>query len=254
MFELDCSSGEKALASLSFGFQCTIEELKEVLFSLDLDGLYEEFQSAPQIPTEQYLYEQVIESLGEPLPLSSVVWFHCTRTCPDTDFSEGIAPLNDSLGRVWEIILRYAPEEYVRQSLLAMKESGVKDELYTLRTQDSIHWGPFGILVRDVAFVAEDLGQHDYLKMPELVEDICNAYQVVHGVALHGHYSQVLKPKIVKFRSESRLDSGCLESALGYAYRYIRGCDPDGMSITGIDCEGAIVSPHQIIETETMEP
>jgi hypothetical protein len=254
MFELDCSSGDEALRSLALGFRCTPPKLKEVLYSLDLDDLYQDIHSAPRVSIGQFLYRYVVGKLGHHLELSSVVWFHCTRTSPDNEFSDGISPLNDSSHKVWQILLDLAPERTVREKLRAMKEKGVNDDLYALRTQNSIHWGPYGILVRDVAFVAEDLSQHDYLKIPELIEDICNAYQLDHGVSLHEHYSKVLKPIMVKFKSRYRVDFGCIESALGYAYRYIRDHKPDDMSITCIDCQGVAVSADQIVAVEYVEP
>lgn len=253
-FNLDCRSGQKALDSLARGFQCTPEELRATLLSIDLDELYEERHRAPSVPAEQYLYEYAVKKLGGHLELSSVVWFHCTRTSADNTFIDGISPLNESLEKVWDILLACAPEKTIRRNLLTMKEKGVKDDLYALRTQNSFHWGPYGILVRDIAFIAEDLWQHDYLKMPELVEDICNAYRLDHGVSLYTHYSEALKPKIVSFKSTHRLDSGCVESALGYAYRYIRGHSLDCMSVTGIDCEGVAISPEQITGIETLAP
>ena len=252
MFELDCSSGDEALYSLALGFRCTPQKLKEVLFSLDLDVFYQDIHSAPRAPIGQFLYEYIVGKLGHHLELSSVVWFHCTRTSPDNQFLDGVSPLNDSLPKVWQILMDLAPERTIQEKLLAMKEKGVSDDLYALRTQNSIHWGPYGILVRDVAFVAEDLSQHDYLKIPELIEDICNAYQLDHDVSLHEHYSKALKPMMVKFKSGYRVDSGCVESALGYTYRYIRGHKPDDMSITGIDCEGIAVSPDQILAVENV--
>ncbi|EQA1213255.1 hypothetical protein AT509_004642 [Escherichia coli] len=49
--------------------------------------------------------------------------------------------------------------------------------MFQLRTGDKIHWGPFGHLVRELHFNASENGLHDYLWLPELVEDVCKAYQ-----------------------------------------------------------------------------
>ncbi len=86
---LNCASREAALKSLSECFQCQPSELKRVLILLDLDVIYEQ-QPRVLIPCEQYLYNFVIEHLGEHLPLTQVMWFHGTRTAPNNDFAAGI--------------------------------------------------------------------------------------------------------------------------------------------------------------------
>ncbi len=70
--------------------------------------------------------------------------------------------------------------------------------MFQLRTGDKIHWGPFGHLVRELHFNASENGLHDYLWLPELVEDVCKAYQKKYGHDLKPHYLSVLHPCIGK--------------------------------------------------------
>lgn len=88
--------------------------------------------------------------------------------------------------------------------------------------------------------------------MPELIEDICNAYQDKYGVNIFSHYKNVLSPKIVTFISYERCDDGCIEAALGYAYTSVRGMPPNGMAVTCIDCQGRAVRLEQIVNVETV--
>ncbi|HGS5167788.1 hypothetical protein [Vibrio alginolyticus] len=250
---LDCSSEESAFKSVSTAFSCTEEALKSVLLSIDLNEIYESDDDIC-IPCEEYLYNYVTKRLGEPRPFSSVVWFHGTRTSKQNSFENGVFPLNDSLNRVWDILLLSAPNRECRENLEFMRTNGVDDYLYGLRVNGSIHWGPYGILVRDVAFNTSKLSQHDYLGMPELVEDILNAYKKQFGICLYSHYEKVLVPKLVKFQCTSRLDDGCIEAALGYLYARVRGEQVNGMSVTCIDMSGVAITPSQIMAVETVSP
>lgn len=85
------------------------------------------------------------------------------------NFHNGISPLNEALQNVWDTLISEAPTQECRKNLKFMLNNGVDDHLYGLRVNDSIHWGPYGILVKDVAFNTDKLHQHDYLAMPELV-------------------------------------------------------------------------------------
>jgi hypothetical protein len=57
-----------------------------------------------------------------------------------------------------------------------MRASGEISFLYNFKEEgpDDIHGGPFGFLVREVAFHSPSLSTHDYLGMPETIEDICH--------------------------------------------------------------------------------
>ena len=65
------------------------------------------------------------------------------------------------------------------------KKKGIKNYHYQLKTPDPFHWGPFAMLVRDVAFNAKAIGNHDYLWLPEIIEDIFNGYYGKYGVFIH---------------------------------------------------------------------
>jgi len=51
---------------------------------------------------------------------------------------------------------------------------------YNLKTSSSIHWGPYAMLVKEIGF--NDVGNHDYLRVPEIVEDICLSFQQQYGI------------------------------------------------------------------------
>ncbi len=252
-FVLDCESGEIALSSIAKGYSCSMNTLEEALLSYDVEMKYEEYKLKHPSPYELTHYKVIRDLIGQHDALKSVCWFHGTRTSPDNNFSDGILPLNLSLEKVWDMLLQLAPDCFVADKLFEMYKNEVPNRLYKLRTKNCSHWGPYAIMVRDVAFHATELGQHDYLRTSELVEDICNAYQASYGEALHSYYDQVLQPKLIKFQSSKRIDLHCINTALGYCYTYVRGIAPDEGAITVLDNEGSVITQEQIMLIETFE-
>ncbi|HCM9246546.1 hypothetical protein ACWYXD_19855 [Enterobacter roggenkampii] len=254
MLILDCSSRTQALHTLSAGFACPPEKLKKVLLSLDLEHIYETDQSI-MVDANQYLKDYVSAELGEPGPFSRAFWFHGTRTFAGNSFPDGLLALNQSESLAMKMLLDLAPDEVVRKRLREWDQpGGVPDEMFQLRTGDKMHWGPYGHLVRELHFHTSENGLHDYLWLPELVEDVCKAYQKKYGHDLKPHYLSVLHPCIVWFEADIVYEKGVLETALAYAYTSVRDLPPDGNATFGIDCDGKSVSRSDIAKIEFLPP
>ena len=56
------------------------------------------------------------------------------------------------------------------------------------------------------------------IRIPEIIEDICNGYENTFGVSIIDVMQNSLKPKIVKFISNKKTGVSCIEAALYYAY------------------------------------
>ena len=98
-----------------------------------------------------------------------------------------------------KMLLDLAPNEMVRKHLQEWNVlGGVPDEMFQLRTGVKTHWGPYGHLVRELHFHTSENGQHDYLRLPELVEDVCKAYFENYAHDLTPHYLKVLHPCIIR--------------------------------------------------------
>ncbi|EEZ6118625.1 hypothetical protein OGQ40_003552 [Salmonella enterica subsp. enterica serovar Muenchen] len=250
MLILDCSSRSQALFSLSSGFGCSVMQLKKVLLSLDLEQIYETDHSI-MIDSQQYLREYVCRELGSPGKFSTAYWFHGTRTSADNTFESGLLPLNQTESLVMDMLVNLAPDAVVKEKLQAWNfHAGVPDNLFRMRTRNEMHWGPYGHLVREVHLHARKLWQHNYLRLPELVEDVCNAYQKKYGQDLTEHYLKVLKPCIVCFRADIEYEKGALEAALSYGYTSVRELPPDSGALFGIDRHGISVSLGEIVNIE----
>ncbi|EJT9122825.1 hypothetical protein N3883_004373 [Escherichia coli] len=254
MLILDCSSRSQALNTLSAGFGCPPEKLKKVLLSLDLKHIYETDQSI-MVDANQYLKDYVSAELGEPGPFSRAFWFHGTRTFAGNTFPRGLLALNHSKSLAAKMLVDLAPDELVRKRLRQWFETGdVPDALFQLRTGDSMHWGPYGHLVRELHFHARENGLHDYLHLPELVEDVCNAYLKQYGHDLTAYYLKVLHPCIIWFEADISYEKGAIETALAYAYTSVRALPPDCHATIGIDCKGKSVSRSSIAKIEFLPP
>lgn len=250
MLTLDCSTRAKTLQSLAAGFHCTVAQLQTVLLSLNLENIYETDRTI-MVDAGEYLYTYVCSHLDMPKVFSSAYGFHGTRTIKGNTFSDGLLTLGQSKKPVMEMMVSLAPSPKIGNRLQAWNfHDSVPDTLFQERTQNTIHWGPYGHLIREVHFFAQELGQHDYVRLPELVEDVCNAYQEEYSQDLTAHYLQVLQPCIVWFLAEIVDEQRALEAALGYAYTSVRGESPDFMSVYGIDFEGISVPRDRIICVE----
>jgi hypothetical protein len=250
-FTLDCESKESVFNSLCKGFICTHDSLKNILLELDIEKIYHDNWKNIDIPSDEYLFNYVTKRLGNHKPLKEVNWFHLTRTTKENEFTDGIIPLGASLERIWPTLINIAPDAVMKNNLKLLKENGVPNSLYQMKHNDSFHWGPYAVLVKETAFRSSI--QHDYLGMPEIIEDICNGYEEKYGESIINIYKSSLVPKIVKFKSNKRVDTGCIEAALYYAYEAARGDLPSSNCITCFDSEGVKIEPESIVSVSTVE-
>lgn len=253
-FLLDCGSGDSAIQGLSSAFQCGPGDLAIFLKSIDLEAIYQARWQELDIPSEEYLSREVIAQFGTPRNPTSVCWFHLTRTTRCNDFSQGLIPLGEALGLLWKSLIELAPDPQVKRNLLDLKNSGVNNSLYNLKSPDKFHWGPYAILIREVAFHAHSLHQHDYLAMPEIIEDICNGYESAYGMSIIDIYKSALLPCIVKFRSDCSYPKDCIKAALCYVRTYVRGERPDGGAVICFDGKGRQIPVSSIMSVEHVEP
>ncbi len=213
MIVLDCESRDSTLASLADIFDADATELDAYLRALDLEAHY--CATQPLHSGETELFHLVRAKFGKRKQIDRVCWFHLTRTHPTIDFRDGIQPLSVARPRVWDTIIEAFRNIQHEDRLKRMRREGVGDFQYVLKASDPIHAGPYDFLVREGAFHASRNSNHDYLGLPETMEDICNGYLDKHGERLYDDLKSALSPMIVKFWSEYEYG---LETALHYLY------------------------------------
>lgn len=247
---LDCESCEAAVSSLAEIFNCDTDRLSDVLISIDISSVYQNLNDSPNVPSEEYLYEYVVASLGEPRETDMICWFHTTRTTAGNDFSEGILPLTEVLDAIWNMLISIFDESDICARLKVLRNDGMCNLSYNNKAENDFHAGPYAILVKDVAFHAERLWHHDYLEMPEIIEDICNGYHDAYGESIHEQVADALCPCIVKFLESATADQGHLEAALSYAYTYANELPISFGAVYCFDANNCTVENDDIVSIE----
>lgn len=249
MLTLDCQSRDSTLVSLASAYAVPEEVITAFLQDFDIDLHYE--QNDPMHPGDRELRLVFEGRLGrQAAPLDRVCWFHLTRAHSKADFASGIQPLSVSLQYVWQTVLdvfRNTPHE---KRLIEFQRTGVPEFHYQLKAHDPIHAGPYAMLVRESADRSSEIGNHDYLGLPEIMEDICNGYQATYDESIQDQLAAALSPTIVKFWSTKRLGIDCIEAALYYLYLTTHGRKMTLYANTCFDGENEAIPAEQIISAE----
>ena len=223
MIILDCESLDSPYASIESIFGLTRQALDGVFVSLAVERFYAENRDYPH-DAPHLLLERVKTQSSSPGNFDAVCWFHLTRSQSAKTFENGILPLGNQIEAIWES-LRLLVGSRISDQGWADFRTNMGDShsayLYRLKVNDRDHWGPYGVLVRDVAFCATEIGNHDYLCVPEIIEDICLCFADRFNFDLLSEFTQNSQPYIVKFIDESPHPS-CLPPALYYLYSKFR--------------------------------
>lgn len=113
--------------------------------------------------------------------------------------------------------------------------------------------GPYAMLVRETAFHSHEMGNPDYLWLPEIVEDICNGYQEVTGVKIHDKVCSALIPYVVKFWSREQTGRVCIESAMYYLYAITHGRRLTINATTCFDGMNCTIQREEIVKIEKIK-
>lgn len=252
---LDCNSRASTESGLSAVFSCTVEELRRFVSDPSRDAFYEaNWSTLPAF--ERWLYAQACEHLGEPNLPAELCWFHGTRVPVGTTFVEGIVPLGQGIQRLKEAILATLDDTAARAAVGAAfgRPEGSSMHFHN-KVGHEIHWGPFAILVREVADHANALGQHDYLAMPEIVDDLCEEVRMADGIDIRAAFEDRWVPAMVKFYAPC--DSDAAQYAVSTALCYLRECALSGRPRVGsvwcFDGGNVAVAPERILDIEWVE-
>ena len=256
---LDCESLETTVTSMAGIFRCSNNDILKTLSRVRLD----------KIPIKElldsYIFQVFLDKFGEPSDLTNVCWFHLTRALPNSTFKEGILPLEMMKDRIWQALLEIVAGTEHYERLLKMKESGFDSYLYSLKMPSPTQGGPFAMLIREHAWHSESLGNHDHLALPEIIEDICDAYEKTYGKDIAAQVQKSLKPCIVKFQinnsdypfpSSGWPEKDWLVAAFNYLYLERKGwnqkerLDSTMSFLACFNNKGKPVMPDQILKVE----
>jgi hypothetical protein len=236
---LDCESFESALKSVAKIYRTTASDILTFLSSLNL----------AHYPELQPIFES---RFGPAQPLDSVCWFHLTSVPPGTKFSEGILPLDRALDRIWTALTSILDVEK-KLRLEQLRKEGVPNEMYAMKTEGRDHFGPHAMLVREIAFHADRIGNHDYLELPEIVEHICYGYERLFGDNIREEVAKGLQKCIVKVELPADSPDDSIEEALLYCWCKVQNQELSLASNACFDGKGAPIAPDAIRKVEFIE-
>jgi hypothetical protein len=212
---LNCASFATAVDSLAGLLQTTPRNLRRELRSLPL-STFDMLYSHSYILPHELLWRTLVGTITQPPIPSRVRWFHATRVKPNTDLSEGLQPLGARLPAL-RTHLEQLMTDFSIARAGANDDAGHFGHLYEMKTADSLHWGPYAVLVRD-AIVRRDLNTHNYLRTPEIIEDLAAVLAGRNDGHLLRVFIRTTVPCIVTFESrEPREDV----VAIGLHYCYL---------------------------------
>jgi hypothetical protein len=246
MLILDCETQQSASESIAAAYGIAAREFDEFLSSFHLE---DHLVNANPPHTGDIELKRVLQSTfgREPRAFDRVFWFHLTRARLASDFLNGIHPLTASLDLVWETIIEVFRGSIHESRLAAMRLNGVDDYLYKLKVGKALHAGLYAVLVKELATRPNDFHSHDYLRLPEIMEDICNGYRKLHGVSITETLIHALSPIIVKFWTPCSPSTDYIEPALYYLYCTRHKLPLSMFANTCFDGENRIVPPEQIV-------
>lgn len=253
MAHLDCENPVTALESLAKIYDADPNAIRQFFCNLDIDEHYE--RNRPELSGDEEMRRLLEVHFGEPKnAISRTYWFHLTRTKSGEEFSSGILPLNAVLPNIWEMLIRIMSLTPHAERLKVMREKGVQNFQFNFKTPDSLHWGPYAMLVKEIGSHAANVGNHDYLKLPEIIEDICLGYEERFGENIQSTIENSLTPTIVKFWTEESDHLYGLSSAIYYVYLSCRRLELSGLANTCFDGSGAAVPNERIVYVEQKNP
>jgi hypothetical protein len=246
---IDCESYESALASLAGVYRASIADIKDFLSEFEIESEYEKYKG--DMSAGDLLQTKFSQKFGGPQQsVTGISWFHLTRTLDGATFSEGILPLGAALPKLWDMLVSIPKDKGRRLRLEELKTNGVPNFQYNFKTPHKLHHGPYAMLVRESAFNASEIGNHDYLKLPEIIEDICLGYEEKFKESIEEEIKTALRPCIVKFEDRSGTRIDVIGPVLQYCYCKGRNEELHIHANTSFDGEGEAVPFEAIEKTE----
>lgn len=249
---LDCETEDTAYTSLENITGISKQKFIDFFNCFDMDKYYDEVDYNGT--GDQLLFEKLLEmTKGKDLSYDGTMWFHLSRTTKSEVFYQGILPLGQVINSLWYFLFTLQEGILTKKQWNLFRESLTNSDedyafLYSMKISDSFHWGPYAMLIREIAFAAKDAGNHDYLDVPEIIEDICLPFQEKFNYDLLENFKQSTIPCIVKFQTADNEKSN-LGIAMYYLYHKHKGEPLSLHSNICFDGEGKAIKDILKIET-----
>lgn len=125
-----------------------------------------------------------------------------------------------------------------------------------MKITNKVHYEPYAMLIRDIAFYSKEAGNHDYLKIPEIVEDIAVGVKENYGIDMFQRYWKNSQSVIVKFWKQLR-SRETVESYIGivliYLYYILHNMPLSIGCNTCIDNQGIKVDKSDVLKVDIIK-
>ncbi len=256
MIMLDCEDLDSGLRSLAVAAGIDEPALRHVLHSDVADEVRpgeDPWNAIPRV---------VFAKLGVDINdvcFEGAYYFHCTRVLrPQAFLRDGIHPLGAMLARLWDDLYGLCDEQVTPAQWHALRrdledstptplheEQGAR--LYRLKFDKPGLHGPYASLVRDHV-VAPISGHHDYLKCPEIIEDLAGCL----GLGLQARFEAQAASCIVKFRHHE-VTRHTVEAALLYVLTRVQSKPLGESSVYGLDCKSVAVPASDVVYVDEID-
>ena len=241
---LDCENYESMLSSLASIFTTSGNDILSFLKSTDLNEIWK--KSLKEKYADEYLFDEFLNEFKiNESKIIKAYWFHNTRVLKGSEFKEGILPLSIAINKIETLINEIIKKIQIpinNNSLLGC--SVIQNKLNSKTNQ-----GPWAFLIRDFAFEKAD-GIHDYLKSPELIEDIIYfKYPEKHDLIFREFQNTTVKC-IIKFKTEKEFHPQRLLYVINYLYNKINDKKMDWRSNANFSNNGKIINPEMILKID----
>lgn len=200
--EIICSSPVTAYDSLAHLFQCSKTVLKKFIYK-NWAAKYEKSRLCYEMDMGEYLYFKAMEQFTSLQPFTMIHWFHGTRSLHPDSFVNGILPLQDILPEL-KVSLDEVAGKY---GILPAREIGEEHRHYgflmSIKQQNDIDKGPCAMFNLEAVLNASAYACHNYMDMPEIIEDYAHVKYGDASSKLLEFYRQEATPTVVEFWTES---------------------------------------------------
>ncbi|MDQ3749465.1 MAG: hypothetical protein M3367_10725 [Acidobacteriota bacterium] len=254
---IDCECIESAYRSLESITEIDEAQLNSIFDQYELADLHFENDSDP-------LFTHIRKQSKE-ISVDEVCGFHITRVPASTTFEDGLLPSHLVLKMFWKILYSLVEkdipgDEFEKfKKLFSLSDDALKQHpqdsdigLVRDKMQNPVLAGPDGMVIREIAFYPEKVGNRDFFKTPEFVGDICKVFDREYKLDLTERYRNYFRRCIVKYKSQLNPDTyfNCL---ITYAYYKYKGFEFDRNLQCTLNNHGKTIGPEDILNIEWID-
>jgi hypothetical protein len=238
---LDCETIETTYASLIDILNISKDEII---------NFFKKFKFLNKNSADKEIFESFQKIYRINISYDGTCFFHASRCDDIKRYDNGILPLNEILDEVWSFLYSLIKDKFDKQEWDKFRnelENGLKCSggfTYRLRVNDNFHWGPDAFLIKEVIFKSGELGNHNYLETPEIVEDICRCFKEKYKIDLLQEYIKKTDPCIIKFKTSNK-DQKYIATAILYLYEKF-----NNMNISSDCCIANPIDKNRIASTD----